>query len=419
MRRKQKTMAKQQERQDSYQLGNGLMILGEPMPDVESASFYFLLPAGSAYLPDGCCGAGEVITDWMLRGAGSRNSRQLIETLDGLGIHHNTSVSAEHLSLSASLEADNVPAAMELCADILTAPMLTDDQFEPSKQLALHELAALDDDPQQKVRMLVSEQYYPSPYNRPTEGKPAELENLTTQRCRQIIRDQFDWSKCIFSIAGKYDFQTICDILEKRFSALAGTKVKTPLPGSRGQHYFHEPNDGAQVHIGLMTTVPTVRDVRYYDIMAAVSILSGSMSSRLFTEVREKRGLCYAVGARYKSLKDFAAISGYAGTTPEQAQETLDVMIDQFRQLRKGISDDEMHRAKIGLKSSLIMQCESSATRAAGIAADHAHLGRVRTMQEIRDAIEAVSVSSVLAFLNDNLFEDFTVATIGPKPIQH
>lgn len=396
-----------------------MTILGEPMADIESASFYFLLPAGSAYLPDGCCGAGEVIADWLLRGAGNRNSRQLIETLDGLGIHHNTAVSAEHLSLSASLEAANVTAALDLCADILTAPLLADDQFELSRQLALHQLAGLDDDPQQKVRLLTSEQYFPSPYNRPAEGKQVELEALTSDLCRRIIRSQFDWSKCIFSIAGKYDFQAVCSSLEKRFAGLKGTGVQSPAEGPRGQRYTHVANEGAQVHIGLMTPVPTAQDKRYYDIMAAVSVLSGSMSSRLFTEVREKRGLCYAVGARYKSLKNVAAISGYAGTTPEQAQETLDVTIEQFRQLRNGISDSEMHRAKIGLKSSLIMQCESSATRAAGIAADYAHLSRVRTMQEIRDGIEAVSVRSVLAFLNENPFEDFTVATIGPKPIQH
>lgn len=412
-------MSKQHERQDFHKLSSGMILLGEPMADVESASFYFLLPAGSAYLPDGCCGAGEVINDWLLRGAGQRNSRQLIETLDGLGIHHNTSISAEHLSLSASLEAANVSAALELCSDILIAPLLADDQFEPSRQLALHGLAGLDDDPQQKVRLLTAEQFYPSPYNRPPEGRKDELEKLTAEQCRHIVHGLFDWSQCIFSIAGKYDFQMVCSILEKRFGYLAGTGVQTPAQGICGQRYIHESNEGAQVHIGLMTCVPTIHDKRYYDIMTAVSILSGSMSSRLFTEVREKRGLCYAVGARYKSMKHIAAISGYAGTTPEQAQETLDVILSQFRLLGGGISDSELHRAKIGLKSSLIMQCESSAARAAGVAADYAHLGRVRMLQEIRDGIEAVSVASVLAFLNDNPFEDFTVATIGPKPINH
>ncbi|MBN2511822.1 MAG: insulinase family protein [Sedimentisphaerales bacterium] len=406
------------ERLDSHRLSNGMIILGEPMADVESASFYFLLPAGNAYYPEGCSGAGQIITDWLFRGAGSRDSRTLIEALDELGIHRNSSITAENLSISASLESANLLEALDLYADILTAPLLDDEQFEPSRQLAVHELAGLDDDPQHKVRLLVAEQFYPAPYNRPSEGKKADLESMTADSCRRIIQRQFDWSQGIFAIAGKYDFPAICDLLEKRCAHLPGTGAKRPAAGAPGQRYTHEANEGAQVHIGLMTRVPTIQDSRYYDIMAAVSILSGGMSSRLFTEVREKRGLCYAVGARYQSLKDHAAISCYAGTTPEQAQETLDVTVEQFRRLREGFSDEELQRAQIGLKSTLIMQSESSAARAAGVAGDYYYLGRVRTLPEIRQKIDSVSRSSVLAFLNDNPFDDFTVATIGPKPIQ-
>ncbi|MEN6307058.1 MAG: pitrilysin family protein [Anaerohalosphaeraceae bacterium] len=406
------------ERLDSHRLDNGMILLGEPMADVESASFYFLLPAGNAFYPEGCSGAGEVILDWLLRGAGQRNSRCLIESLDELGIHRNCAVTAENLSLSASLESANLLAALDIYADILTAPLLEDDQFEPSRQLALHELAALDDDPQHKVRLLVTEQYYPRPYNRPAEGKQGDLEGLTADCCRRIIQQQFDWSQCIFSVAGKYDFSSVCSLLEKRFAHLSGTGVRRPTAGQRGQQYTHLANEGAQVHIGLMTAVPTIQDAHYYDIMGAVSILSGGMSSRLFTEVREKRGLCYTVGARYQSLKDHAAISCYTGTTPDQAQQTLEVTVEQFRRLREGFSEDELHRAKIGLKSTLIMQSESSAARAAGIAGDHYYLGRVRTLSEIRQKIETISSSSLLAFLNANPFNEFTVATIGPKPIQ-
>jgi predicted Zn-dependent peptidase len=150
---------------------------------------------------------------------------------------------------------------------------------------------------------------------------------------------------------------------------------------------------------------------------AAVSILSGSMSSRLFTEVREKRGLCYAVGASYKTLKDHAGISCYAGTTPDKAQQTLDVILEQFRTLKNGISEDEIQRAKVGLKTSLIMQSESTGARSSGIAADHFLLGRIRPLEEIREKIEALSVDSVQEFLKHHPFEDFTVVTLGPKAV--
>jgi predicted Zn-dependent peptidase len=165
---------------------------------------------------------------------------------------------------------------------------------------------------------------------------------------------------------------------------------------------------------------PTARfvDEDYYNARTAVSILSGSMSSRLFTEVREKRGLCYAIGARYHSLKEAAGIQCYAGTTPDKAQETLDVILGEFRRLAEGISEEELARAKIGLKSSVILHSESSSSRASAIGADYYLLGRVRTLDEIKERIEATSVESVLGFLRSNPFEDYTVVTIGPKEVR-
>jgi predicted Zn-dependent peptidase len=166
-----------------------------------------------------------------------------------------------------------------------------------------------------------------------------------------------------------------------------------------------------------MTSVPTISSDSYYEVAAAVSILSGSMSSRLFTEVREKRGLCYAVGANYKSLKDYAGIACYAGTTPDKAQQTLDVILEQFRSLKEGISTEELQRAKVGLKTSLIMQGESTNARSSSIAADYFLLGRVRELAEIREKIEALSVDSILDALQKHPFEDFTVVTIGPNAV--
>jgi predicted Zn-dependent peptidase len=406
------------DRLDQHRLKNGMVILGEPMDGVESVSFCFLLPAGNAFYPAGCSGAGKIISDWIQRGAGQRNNRQLNEALDEIGVHRGESVSEEHFSLSGALEAGNLSAAMNMYADMLICPTLEDQEFEPSRQLALHELAGLDDDPQHKVMLLTREQFYPTPWNSPAEGRSKDIQELTPQQCRDMIRTRFDWSQCIFSVAGKYDFSAVCDLLEKRFANLTSIPNPRPACGSRGARYTHETNEGAQVHIGMMAQAPSIRDDRYYDILAAVSVLSGGMSSRLFTEVREKRGLCYAVGARYNSLKDTAGISCYTGTMPEKAQEAYDVILEQFRTLQQGIHEDELHRSKTGFKSKLIMQTESTQARCAGIAGDFSYFGRVRPISEIRQRIDSITVSSVLAFLRANPFDVFTVATIGPREIK-
>jgi len=167
-----------------------------------------------------------------------------------------------------------------------------------------------------------------------------------------------------------------------------------------------------------MTETVKPDDEDYYNCRTAVSVLSGGMSARLFTEVREKRGLCYAIGARYHSLKEAAGIACYGGTTPDKAQETLDVITAEFDRLGDGMSAEELGRAKVGLKSSLILQSESSSSRAGSIASDYYVLGRVRSLDEIKERIEQTSVDSVVGFLQRNKFDDFTVVTIGPKEVK-
>jgi len=402
---------------DKYMLKNGMVLLGEPMEAVESVAFDFMLPAGEACLPDGCCGAGNVIADWIFRGAGDKDSRQLSDAIDGLGLVRGRSVGSSHIAIGAALEAGNLAEALDLHADIILKPSLKDDQFELARQLAIDEVLSLDDDPRHKVMLKLREQFYPSPLGRNTVGDIAELKALTAQISGQIIKDKFNLSQTIFSVAGKYDFDAVCQQIERLFESDQQKVAESAELGARKGKYTHIDNDGAQVHIGLMTETVKPTDEDYYNARVAISVLSGGMSARLFTEVREKRGLCYAIGARYHALKEAAGIMCYAGTTPDKAQETLDCVIGEFNRLGEGISREEIDRAKVGLKSSLILQSESSSSRAGAIGSDHYVLGRVRSLDEIKDRIEATSVDSVLVFLRNNPFSDFTVVTIGPKQV--
>ena len=395
-----------------------MTILGEQMDNVESVAFDLRLPCGSSFIPDGCCGAGNVITDWIMRGAGSRDSKQLIAALDGLGLHRSSSVSSSRLSLSSALESSNLENALALYSDIIRQPRLDTEQFELSKQLAIADLLALDDDPRQKVMLNLYEQFYPYPFGKPAAGKTEELETLTPDKVKDIIAAGFNLSQATLAVAGKYDFDNLCNLAEKLFGSDQPDPQPTPVAGDSGSKYTHIQHEGAQVHLGLMTKADTIKSPDYYNMMAAVSILSGGMSSRLFTEVREKRGLCYAVGARFHTLKDFAGICCYTGTTPDKAQEVYDVIKSEFEKLSQGVTEDEVQRAKVGLKSSLIMQSESTSSKASGIASDHYLLGRVRPIDEIKQSLESVDKNSVDKFLAGSSFTDFTVLTIGPQTIE-
>lgn len=406
------------EKFDKHILENGMVVLGEHMEAVGSVAFDFMVPAGAAQLPEGCCGAGNVISDWIFRGAGEKNSRQLSDALDGLGLHRSCSVGSSHLTIGATLEAGNLAEALKLYADIILHPTQNSDQFELARQLTIEEVLGLDDDPRQQVMLKLREQFYPTPLGRSAVGQIPELQALTAEKTSRIIKNNFNLSQTIFTVAGKYDFDVVCKQIDKLFS----TNSQKPLPpltiGKAAGNYTHIQNEGAQVHIGMMTKTVGPTDKDYYNARVAVSVLSGGMSARLFTEVREKRGLCYAIGARHHTLKDAAGIACYAGTTPDKAQETLDVITAEFTRLREGISEDEIARAKVGLKSTLILQSESSTSRAGGLGGDYYMLNRVRSLEEIKQKIEQTSAESVVAFLEKNKFENFTVVTIGPKKIK-
>ena len=405
------------ERLDKHILKNGMVILGEPMENVQSVAFGFMLPAGAALLPEGCCGAANIIADWVFRGAGDRDSRQLGDALDGLGLHRISSANSSHIIIGAVLEASNLADALDLYADIVLKARLEDEQFELARQLAIDEVRAIDDEPQHKAMLKIRELFYPPPLGRSIVGEITQLKTLAANTTRQIVEKNFNLSQTIFSVAGKYRFEAICRQLEILFETDRQRLIEPIILGPKVSKYTHIHNEGAQVHIGLMTETAKVTSPDYYNARVAVSVLSGGMSARLFTEVREKRGLCYAIGAHYHALKEAAGIMCYAGTTPEKAQETLEVIIGEFSRLSEGITEEEIQRAKIGLKSSLILQSESSSSRAGSIGYDYYMLGRVRSFDEIKSKIEEISVDSVLTFLRKNKFKDFTVVTIGPKEV--
>jgi predicted Zn-dependent peptidase len=402
---------------DKYVLKNGMVLLGEPMMSVQSVAFGFMLPAGASRLPDGCCGAANIIEDWIFRGAADMDNRALNDALDSLGLNRSSSVNTSHLGIGGALVADNLAAALELYAKIINEPRLDDEQFEPAKQLALDHIAGLDDEPRHKVMLKLKENFYPQPLGRSTIGDAAQLKALDEEKTRRLAKQYFNLSHTIFAVAGRYDFDSICKQMEKQFDTAPQEELKEIELSGKGQKYTHIHNDGAQVHIGLCTPTVKPTDDEYYNARMAVSVLSGGMSSRLFTEVREKRGLCYAIGASYHGLKEAAGIVCYAGTVPPSAQQTLDVIIEQFDKLKDGISDQEIARAKVGLESALIMSSESSASRAAHVASDYYLLGRVRSLDEIKEKIEQTGTESVLNFLRQNTFEDYTVVTIGPQKV--
>lgn len=397
---------------------NGLTLLAEQMPGMQSGAMTLLLPAGSSSDPADRLGSATILADLILRGAGERDNRQLTEYLDSLGLQRSSSVGVHHARLGCAALAAKVVEGLGAYSDIVQRPHLPESGFESAKDLALQALAGLDDDPRGKLMIKLREWAWPSPYGRNSLGEKEHLEKLTLDQVKQEYATRYHANGAIIAFAGKVDFNQLKNEIARHFGDLRTKEsmpIKTQPPA--GKYYF-ESAQSEQTHIGIAYPSVTEMDPGYYIARMAVEILSGGMSGRLFTEVREKRGLCYSVGASYSSLKHQASIMGYAGTSNERAQATLDCFIAEILRLSDGVTQEELNRAKTGLKASTIMQGESTSARAGAIAHDFFMRGRIRTLDEIKAAIDSVTVDQVNAYVKQNRPSDFTVVIVGPKELK-
>ncbi len=402
----------------SHTFGNGLVLVAEPMMSLESAAFTFLVPAGCAFDPDRLSGLGSFTCEMGLRGSGKRDSRQFVQDLENLGVERGESVSNSHTSFSGATLAKNLFPALEIFADLLRRPHFPDDQLEAARLVVLQELRAIEDEPGQKVMLELRRRQYPEPWGRSSHGEAAALESIGLKQIRDFFVQHYHPNGTILGIAGNFDFQRLKDQVGQLFDDWSPRQTPLPATGrslSKREHLAHESN---QTQIGIGFDSLAYRDPDYFQAWGAVGVLSGGMSSRLFTEVREKRGLCYTVYATMHTLRDRGSVLCYAGTSSERAQETLDVTLAELVRLAEGVRADELSRLKARIKSGLIMQQESSSSRSSSIARDWYHLGRVRTLDELSRVIDALSCESINAYLAAHPPGDFTVVTLGPQPLE-
>lgn len=404
----------------THTLPNGLVLLAEPMDFVRSAAVHFLVPAGCAYEATANAGLASAISEMINRGAGERDSEQLMLALDSLGIDHNVGPGLLNLFLSGNTIAKNLPAALDLFADILLRPHLPAEDLEAVQSQLLQDLQGLDDSPQEQVMLELQKRYYPAPLNKDRYGTPQTIEGLTVEKLRSFHRRFFRPNGTIVSVAGRIDWPRLKEQVERLFGSWPrGEEPPLEIDGSHVPKSVHLSKDKQQTQITLAFPSVSVTHEHYFAARGAVGVLSAGMSSRLFTEVREKRGLCYSVYASHEGMKDRGTIVGYSGTRPERAQETLDVMLAEFTKLRDGVQQDEIDRTKAGLKTSLIMQQESTSARAGAIARDWYYLGRVRSFDEIQRELDGLTPQKVTDYADAFPLRNPTIVTLGPAELKN
>ncbi len=402
----------------THRYENGLVLLAEPMDWLESAAFAILLPSGCSRDPADRLGLSSFTGEMVQRGCGPRDSRQFVADLELLGLDHGSSVSNAHTSFGGALPAENLYDALAIYADLLRRPHLPPEQLEEARLVCLQEVRAIDDDLAQRVMIELRRRCYPEPFGRACHGTLETVSAVTLDDVRNYFNANYRPNEAILSVAGNVDWPRLRDCVGE----LLGDWPSSELPllkaidaegGSR--HIGHE---SSQTHIGVAYPSVPYSHPNYFQARGAVGVLSDGMSSRLFTEVREKRGLCYSVSASMHFLRDRGSVVCYVGTSTDRAQQSLDVLIGELLRLSEGIEPEELDRLKVQVRSGLVMQQESSRSRAAVIAGDWYHLGRVRSMDEVQQIINDLTVEGINAYLRANPPSDFCVVTLGQQPLE-
>ncbi len=403
---------------------NGLVLVAETMTGVQSAAFTLLLPAGAAYESalglNLKGGAATMAAEWITRGAGPRDSRELLTALDNLGVSHAESAQTLHTSLAGATLSRNLVPALEIVADMVLHPHLEEEEFEPIRALCLQNLRSLEDDPGSKVIYELRRRHFPDPWGRPSPGTPEGVSSLTPEDLRGFLAASYRPNGAILGVAGAIDWPRLRDCVGELFSGWKEQPAPEVEERPAGPNRDHIMRETQQIQIALAYPTATVSSPDYYRALATTAILGGYSSARLFTEVREKRGLCYSVYAAYEGQLERAAMLCYAGTSTDRAEQTLDVVLDEIERLGEaGVALDELETMRAGLKSSLIMAQESSMSRSGSLASDWFFLGRVRPTTEIAaelDALTPAAVSEYAARMQKS--SQPTIVTLGPNPLQ-
>ena len=401
-----------------HQLDNGMVLVGEPTDAVESVAFSMLVPSGYSTDPEDRLGLSSLLCDMVLRGAGERDGRALINDLENLGVERGESVGASQTSYSAATVASNLQDALTIYADIVRRPALPSNQLDAGKLVCMQELRGAEDEPSQKLMMQLRRRAYPSPWGRSSIGTEAGVQASTNNDVARHFAQGYRPNGTILGVAGNFDWPQLINMVEGLYADWPTIEASQITESVAPVGDAHEAYDSNQCHIGIAFPSVPYRDPDYLRAWAAVGVLSGGMSSRLFTEVREKRGLCYTVSASLQTQLDRARVLCYAGTTADRAQETLDVTMAELLKLGEGVRAEELNRLKARIKSGLIMQQESTSARSSSIARDYYHLGRVRPLEELGQRIDDLTSDHINEFLADHPPADFTFATLGPSPLK-
>ena len=397
-------------------LSNGLTVATETIPHIESVALGVWVKSGARDERREEHGLAHLLEHMAFKGTGSRSAWKIASDIEDVGGEINAATSVETTSFYARVLKDDVPLAIDILADILTDSRFDPVELEREQHVVLQEIGAAHDTPDDVVFDRFTETaFLDQTLGRSILGTPETVESFTSAQLHSFMERQYGADRMVVVAAGGVDHDSFVREVEKRLVAFRPTATSKPaLPASYVGGDFREARDlmDAQIVLGFEGRAYHVRD--FYASQVLSMILGGGMSSRLFQEVREKRGLCYSVYAFHWGFSDTGVFGIHAATGKSDIPELVGLLIGELQRAGQDISQEELNRARAQYRAGLIMSQESASSRASQIARQMLLFGRPIDMDELVDRLSKLTIER-LTDLSSRLFSTRpTVAAVGP-----
>lgn len=397
-------------------LKNGMTVMTHNMPHLESASLGVWVKSGSRSEREDEHGISHLLEHMAFKGTSTRSAKQIAETIEGVGGDVNAATSIEHTGYFARVLKEDVTLAADILSDILQNSMLDQGELTREQHVIVQEIGAAKDNPDDYVFDMFQEVSFPDqPIGRTILGTAESVRGFGPEAIRDYMDRNYVADRMILAAAGNVDHDALAKIAEEKFSDLKTKSSENPQPAKFVGGDLRQEKDHEQAHIVLGLEGRAYNSDGFYAAQILASILGGGMSSRLFQEVRENRGLCYSVYAFHWAFADSGTFGIAAATGQEEVAELMPVIVDELKRATETITEEEVMRVRNQIRAGLLMSLESPSSRAGQIARQQILWGRVIPLEETVDRINRITADRVKDIARQ-IFDTnkLSMAAIGP-----
>jgi predicted Zn-dependent peptidase len=397
-------------------LPSGLVVVTDRMPHLETASLGVWVGSGSRDETPEENGISHFLEHMAFKGTARRTARQIAEEIEAVGGDINAATGVETTAYYARVLKADVPLALDVLSDILSNPLFDPDDISREKNVIIQEIGASEDTPDDIIFEHLQGTAYPDqPVGRTIMGTRQTVRSIDRKQLLAYLARHYRGPDMVIAAAGAIEHAQVVAEADRLFTQFREPSAPAPLPARFVGGTRVERRELEQVHVALGFEGVPQRDPSAPSLQVLANTLGGGMSSRLFQEVREIRGLCYSIYAFHAPYHDTGLFAMYAGTDPNDVEELMRVTVDEIERAADTITESEVERAKTQMKAGLLMALESSSARAEQLARHMIIFGRPLPIEEIVRKIEEVTVASVSAAAHAMLSRGRpTVAVLGP-----